>query len=450
MYNLSKILKAIDLLNSIDPEQLLIFEHDNLNRLVDVLTDFDLINRGKAKRNHTLALQRIAEANAAIEEILELTEEFREKILLQKQQSHQTLLKEVNNKPYTFEWPDDKDYLRHRQEWAVSESVIDQTVSLIGKHIDWRFPVVYFEPHIGELIRYLVAGDPFYIVDDRLLPYKNILETVPPEAVNRIYHYRKSDVSDLEPNSAGMCVSWKNIPFKKLGEVRKDITAMSNLVAPGGYVVFDYVDAGCAASAEAIEKGEYAFQWRERILQFLTENNLEILHEIEFVDYCPVLLFCKKSGELPSLNLNNKLGLVIPDQDVLAEKRRAENENRKFYRSMTSSLEKDLAATESRDKLLNQLDQQRKIDTSKITENKLKSALNQLNVALTQYPSHHPIVLEALLKLSKLTHSMGRIKDSVNLIKRAGRDVDSLDPSSRLYKEYREWQNFLNNIDTRQ
>lgn len=445
MYKLSKILKAIEQIDSIDKKNLLVSVNDDLKKLIDILTDFEIINNGKVKRDYNLALEKVNQANSAIQEILHLFEQFQDKIITEKKLSHQSLLKEINNKPYIFEWDLDTDYLNHRRSWKVSAAVIEQTVSLIGKYIDWRFPVAYLEPHTAELTRYLISGDPFYFIDDRSLPYEIMLKSMPVESVNRIYHYKKSDANNLEPNSVGMCVSWQNIPFKKLGEIRKDINLMTKLAAPGGYLVFDYVDATDSATAQAIENGNYTFQWRGRILEFLQENNLEIIHEIKFLDYSPVLMFCKKPGELPDLNLSNKIGLVLPDHDVLKEKRKAETELRKFYKNITSNLQRDIDAIEQKDRLLNELDQQRQVDLTKITESKLKSAVNHLEVVLGQYSNEHPAVLEALLRLSKLTYSVGRIKDSHNLVKRASKDIERLDPSNRLYKEFHEWLDFLNN-----
>lgn len=447
-YKLSKILKAIDDINKIDQETLLVSVNSELKELINILNEFNLVNNGKAKRDYNLVIEKINQANSTIKEILELSNEFYKKISAEKNIAHQTLLKEINNKSYVFEWPNDNDYLQHRRNWKVSGAVIEQVTGLIGKYIDWRFPIVYMEPHTAELTRYLISGDPFYFVDERSLPYEVMLKSMPVESINRIYHYKKSSADVLEPNSAGMCVSWQNIPFKKIGEIRKDIELMAKIAAPGGYVVFDYIDANNAESADAIEQGLFSFQWRERILQFLNENNLEILHEIKFLDYHPVLLFCKKSGELPELNLNNKLGLVLPDHDVLKQKRKEETELRKFYKNITSSLQKDIDAIEQKDRLLNELDQQRQVDLTKITESKLKSAVNHLEIVLSQYSSEHPAVIEALLRLSKLTYSIGRIKDSFNLIKRASNDIKKIDADNKLYKDYHEWTNFLNNIDT--
>jgi uncharacterized protein (UPF0297 family) len=143
--------------------------------------------------------------------------------------------------------------------------------------------------------------------------------------------------------------------------------------------------------------------------------------------------------------LHNKVGLVLPNQEVLAERRRHETEVMKFYKSITSKLNNDLQRIVERDQLLNELEEKRKIDTKKITEQKLKTALNNLDIALTHYGYNHLIVLEAILNVSKLTHSLGRKKDSVNLIKRVQRDVNQLDQSSKIAVEYRSWTDFLNN-----
>lgn len=444
-YKLSKILDAQEKLKNIDRNNLSMDLIADLEKIADIVTDFDLINNGKVKRNIDIIKNKLDEINSIIDELHQLTNEFENNLDLERKTSHQSLLKEINNKLYTFDWPTDDDYLNHRNSWPTAPFIIEKAVSLIGKYIDWRFPVLYLEPHTAELTRYLVSGDPFYVVDNRTEPYNKMLSNMPVESVNKLYHYKKSDATHLEPNSVGMCVSWRNFQFKKLGEVRSDIELMAKLTVPGGYVLFEYVDASEAHTAKAIEHGDFAFQWRDRIMQFLQENNLEVLHEIKFSDHSPILMFCKKQGNLPDINLINKLGLVLLDREILEQKRKYETEMRKFYKGITSNLQKEMDALVERDKLLNDLEQQRKVDTAKINHNKIKTAVNHLDVVMSQYPSGHPAVLEALLSLSKLTHAAGRIKDSYNLIKRASKDIEKIDPDQRLYKNFHEWLDFLNN-----
>ena len=447
-YKLSDILSAIETLEKINRENLVVFLNSEVEIAANVITQFDVVNNGKVKRTVDLIKNKINEANHAMSDLIELLDQFDVEIEKKRKASHSNLLKTVNNALYTFEWPQDSDYLSHRQSWAVNESIMDQLISLIGKHSDWKTPVLYLEPHTSELTRYLIAGDPFYFVDDRTLPYKKMLETMPVETVNRIHYYDKnSAIQHLEPNSVGMCISWQNFPFKKLGEIRKDIEFMSSVVMPGGYVIFDYVDAMQSSTALAIEKGDFTFQWRDRILQFLSENNLSILHEIEFLNYAPILLFCQKKGKMPTINLNNKLGLVLPDRDILDQRRDQESELKKYYKSITSKLNADIKNIQSRDQLLNQLETQQARNSSGITEQKLKTALGHLDAALVDYPNNHPVVLQAILSVSKLTYALGRIKDSHNLIKRASNDVTQyLNPESSLAVEFAEWINFLNNI----
>ena len=445
-YKLSDILQAQIDLQTVNADQLSIDLNDNIPFLVEIIERFKLTNNGKAKRDLAFITKKVEEANSILLELAELSTDFATNLANAKKKAHQDLLKSVNNDLYNFVWEADSDYIAHRKQWAVRNSVIDQTIALLGKYVDWRLPVIYLEPNTGELTRHLVSGEPFYVVDDRKLPYQQMLDSMPPESKNRLYYYSRATADQyLESNSAALAISWKNFAFKKLGDIKKDIEFMSTKVAPGGFVVFDYVNAETVNGATAIENGLCAFQWRTRICQFLAEYNLEIVHEFDFIDHPCSLLFCKKSGELPDLPLGNKIGLVLADQEVLAERRRQETEIMKFYKSISSKLADDLQRIEDKNQLLNELEVERKIDTKKITEQKLKTALNNLDLAITQYDYKHPIVLESILNVSKLTHSLGRKKDSVNLIKRVQRDVDQLDQSLKIVAEYRSWTDFLNN-----
>jgi hypothetical protein len=442
-----------------------------VHSIVDFMDQFEFVNTGKAKRNlgfintnfnyiktnfledfleekSTLIQTKILEIKSLIDEITSICDEFEGKLKQHKKIAHINLLKEVNNRPSFFDWNDnDENYLAHRDIRAVRPDILDQVVGAIGKYIDWKFPVLYLEPNNSKLIRFLIAGDPFYFVDDRTLPYQKMLETMPPETLNRIHHYNKKSVKeDLEPNSVGICISWQNFPFKKLGEIRKDIELMSYLTAPGGYIVFDYVDANRSSSALAIENKDFTFQWRDRILQFVNENNFNLLHEVNFFGSELILMLCQKKGNLPNINLNNKLGLVLPDSEMLDQRRDHESELKKYYKSITSKLNTDIKNIQSRDQLLNQLETQQAKNSPDITKQKLKTALGHLDAALVDYPNNHPIVLQAILSVSKLTYALGRIKDSHNLIKRANNDVTRyLAPNSSLAVEFAEWIDFLNN-----
>ena len=99
--------------------------------------------------------------------------------------------------------------------------------------------------------------------------------------------------------------------------------------------------------------------------------------------------------------------------------------------------------------MLQDLDEKRQLGQENILELKLQKAINHLNNMISAYDDYtHPSVLEGLLHVSKITYSLGRIKDSKNLIKRVQRDIEKMSADNFIAKKYREWQNFLNNIDT--
>ena len=434
-YKLSQILEAQKKLQSIDLHSV----NQNINFLITQGNFFQFEKKGYFKRYR--------DGTLTVDEVLQIVDEFDQFLENKRKILHLQLLKKINNDPYMFCWLEEKDYLNHRSKWFSSE-LVSYVGSLLGGYVDWKYPVIYFEPNSGDLMRTIGAGDPFYIVDDLNLPYAEILKKFPPESVNRFFHYTKAQAMEyFDKNSAGLVVSWKNFPFMKLGQIKKDLALMKDFTAPGGIIMFDYVDASSVIGAREIELGKCSFQWKERIHQFLKELELEIIQEIdEHGEYPFNIIICKTPGEKKTLNLNNKIGLVLLDEQIAIEKRKQETKLKKYYRSIKSDYEKDIENLKKRDQELRILDQERQLDPRKILESKLKVALKNLDIQRSTYQSNsHPAVLEAVLHASKLTFYLGRHKDSYNLLNIIKKNVKKLNSESRLFKDYTDWLNFLNN-----
>jgi hypothetical protein len=213
---------------------------------------------------------------------------------------------------------------------------------------------------------------------------------------------------------------------------------------PGGYVVFDYVDAECAEDAKEIEEKKFLFQWRERIERFVQQGNMEIVKEVNFPGYTPKVLICQKSGERPELPITGKIGLVRQNPETLEERRNKAAELREFYRNTTKQVDRDLERSARRDQEISELDNTRHHDTENITEKKLKIALTRLEEMLRSHEHHSIDVMQTILHISKLTFSLGRKRDSANIIKRAEKELHKHDPDSEIAKNYREWLAILN------
>ncbi len=441
-YKLSDIIQAQNFVNKLKINEKTVDLLEELIRVIDSFKLLDLKNSRRsiiAIKSKPLTEKRISDLDSVLDNIHNVLEK-------QRKITHQYMLKLVNNNQQLNHWDNQDDYFLQRSRWN-SKEIVDATTPLLAQYVNWQYPVAYLEPNNADLIGHIVSGDPFYIIDNYTLPYKKILEKFPVEAKNKFLHYTRDQAEFLEDNSVGLAISWKNFPFKKLGEIRKDIELLARITRPNGLIIFDYIDALTYQGAKYIENHNCAFQWKDRIHQFVKDSDLELIKEIEHNNYPFKTCFCYKKGNdnKPKLNLHNKIGLVLADQAVLEERRQRETEIMKFYKSVSSRLEEDLQRIQLKDQLLNKLELERKVDNKKITEQKLKTALNNLNAALAQYDYKHPIVLESILNVSKLTYNLGRKKDSVNLIKRVQRDIEQLNQDSKIVNDYKQWTDFLNN-----
>ena len=368
---------------------------------------------------------------------------------------NQTTLEILNDRRHdqTVAWipnEDDQTYLNRIQPWE-DDVIVDKFLGLVGQYVDWKFPIAYIDPNTGSLIRHIISGDPFYVIDDRKLPYENLLKALPAESQKKICKYtKKTAESHLEESSIGMCVSWNNYPFMAQGKIFNDVTMVAKLLRPGGFFVFNYADAHSINGAKFTQDHLVPIFWKERLDRFTSENNLVEISSHEFDGYPFKVAIYQKIGNMPELPITNKLGLVLPNESQLAKKRLEETEEYRKSKASRSKLEYDLKLLKERDKLLKDLDSQRQLGNDKVLHKKLQNAINHLNSALLQYNNDytHSSVLESILHVSKLTYSIGRIKDSKNIIKRVARDIEKMSEKNLIARKFREWQNFLNNIDT--
>ena len=385
-----------------------------------------------------------------LKKILQLTNEMNQLLEKLKSKKTQELIKDRSQVTLTlYNWDTDQDYLDYTEYWK-NDFIVDKFLGIAGQCIDWKYPVAYIDPNIGELTRHIISGDPFYVIDDRTMPYENILESLPNESRGKILHYnKKTALSHLEKASIGVCISWNNFPFITQGNIYKEIQLISELLKPGGYAIFNYADAHSVQGAEFVEKNIVPVIWKERIDRYTQELDLIEIDTNFYAGYPFTVSVYQKIGKTPELKLINKLGLVLPDQKQLNQKRLEQSEESLKIRAARSKLEQDLKRLQERDQLLRELDEKRQLGKENVLELKLQQALNHLSAMITAYDDYtHPSVLESLLHVSKITYSLGRVKDSKNLIKRVERDIAKMSADNFIARNYREWQDFLNNIDT--
>jgi hypothetical protein len=350
-----------------------------------------------------------------------------------------------------FNWDNDSQYMKYMSHWK-SEFIIDKFLGIAGQYLEWKYPVAYIDPNIGELTKHILSGDPFYVIDDRTMPYDNLLQSLPVESQRKIHRYNKNiSDSELEDSSIQVCISWNNFPFMTQGNINKDLILMSKILKPGGYAIFNYADAHSVEGIKFCTGDIVPVCWKQKIDQFARENQLTEKVTYNFKDYPFSVAVYQKEGHTDDINIVNKLGLVLPDPDHLQRLKEEEETKEEIkQRIQKNKHEQNLKRMRERDKQLQDIDTYRKLGDNKVLESKLQSSVNHLNSLLAQSNNDYtqPSALEAVLHISKLTHSLGRIKDSKNILKRVSRNVKNMDKKQLSARKFQEWENFLNNIDT--
>jgi len=225
-----------------------------------------------------------------------------------------------------FVFESDEEYYDYMKNWN-SDWGVDKFAGIIGNVTSFKYPIAYFEPNSGEVLRNVISGDPFYVIDNRTYPYTKLLDQLPDASHKKLLLYNKLKAqTGMVPGSIGLCVSWNNFPFYTHGEINKDLSLMCSLLRPGGYALFNYADAHTVPGSRFIEDNNFPIIWSERMDRFAQENGLELIKK--FVDestgtsqiYPFSICLYRKEGETEDLNLVNKVGLVLPDLAYLKKK----------------------------------------------------------------------------------------------------------------------------------
>lgn len=403
----------------------------------------------KIYKNHQTAKHKL---HADLLEMKSFFNRLDKDLEIAKNRATQKLIKERSQ--LTLNWlhrHNDSQYMEYMSYWK-SEFIIDKFLGIAGQYLEWKYPVAYIDPNIGELTKHILSGDPFYVIDDRTMPYDNLLQSLPVESQRKIHRYNKN-ISDsgLEDSSIQVCISWNNFSFMTQDKINKDLILMSKILKPGGYAIFNYADAHTVEGIKFCTDHIVPVCWKQKIDQFARENQLTEKVTYNFKDYPFSVAVYQKEGHTDDINIVNKLGLVLPDPDHLQRLKEEEETKEEIkQRIQKNKHEQNVKRMHERDKQLQDIDTHRKLGDNKVLESKLQSSVNHLNNLLAQSNNDYtqPSALEAVLYISKLTHSLGRIKDSKNILKRVSRNIENMDEKQLSTRKFREWENFLNNIDT--
>jgi len=209
-----------------------------------------------------------------------------------------------------YSFPNEVDYYFNRESFTNLETV-KKMPGIIGKSVDWRFPIAYIEPNSASLFSTLVAGDPFYWIDDYSLPYEKLRSKTNPINHKKVLQYTKKQAEEfIKPNNIGMCVNWNNFFYSPIFEIKKEIKFMSDLVMPGGIVMFDFIDIYSSRGADAVETYGFVPSDFDLIEKICEENDLVLENRLDYDFYMSTIVLYRKKGNMPATNLSGKLGIV--------------------------------------------------------------------------------------------------------------------------------------------
>lgn len=339
-----------------------------------------------------------------------------------------------------------KAQLERAQCWKLDQDTKNKLAALIGKHANWKFPILYYKPNSAELSRLLVHGDPFYVVDQDRRSVDVVTKHLTSDMRRKLFYYNIDAMLEFIPDhSQGLIVSWNNFRFQDIKSIQEDIKMLAKKLLPGGCMLFDFNDGETVQGSLAVESALMSFAWKDVIIQELKDNNLTLLNCIHAPDYHVSYMLAQRSGELPTVPVVNKIALVKKNTQEAKRIEQEEIAARLYYENLTVRLKKQIKAHQLRDKTLNQ--SQQHTDYTKILEKKMDQNLAHLTAMLDQYGKKHRATLHAMINVAMLAYVMGRTRDTQNIYKQTVDLIKHVQPNTELQEAFEQLETLIRNID---
>ena len=107
-----------------------------------------------------------------------------------------------------------------------------------------------------------------------------------------------------------MCINWNNFFYSPIFEIKKEIKFMSDLVMPGGIVMFDFIDIYSSRGAAAVETYGFVPSDFDLIEKICEENDLVLENRLDYDFHMSTIVLYRKKGNMPKINLAGKLGII--------------------------------------------------------------------------------------------------------------------------------------------
>lgn len=262
----------------------------HVNQLQDVIT--------KIKQN-------ISEAN---ESIIKITDTIDENINI--------LTKDYHKRGYKINgfFASNRTDVSGEQTRVISlePQTIETIKAQITKYINWYYPGLEIGPGEGIWTECLVAAEPLYIVDihpEFLAATKSKFNI---EYQRRLCDYvtKETDLSMLPQNQMGFVFSWNVFNYLTLDLIDRYLSAIFNVLRPGGVCMFSYNDAERVQAAVLVEKGFMSYAPKTLVVELIKKHGFEVLATPE-LEQSVSWVEIKKPGELKTIKLHPTIGSVI-------------------------------------------------------------------------------------------------------------------------------------------
>jgi SAM-dependent methyltransferase len=205
---------------------------------------------------------------------------------------------------------------RKQRNLPISEEIGNVLIGRISGYADWHYPAIQLGLlDEGALTKYLVGGDPLYLLGEFPELLDTSIASFPIEYQNRTCRYLLSGpdvVKTLPQNNFGFVFSWSFFNYISVPTIEKYLENIFAALRPGGTMLFSYNDADTVYGAQHCEYAMVCTS--KKIMVDIAENlGYSVTAAYSFDNSWQNIswLEIKKPGTLETIKAHQTMGAIL-------------------------------------------------------------------------------------------------------------------------------------------
>ena len=195
--------------------------------------------------------------------------------------------------------------------YAPNPALDEFVAARISENINWQSPSLIYKSINPALVTDCLGSYPIYLVSKYKQSFDEIREMFHISQVRKLRFYDNDRTSQLPQDAIGLMVSVNHFTHASERHIQRDLMMLSDLLMPGGILMFNINDCDYSKCARFFEQGARSYVRGKHVDGMIEEAGLIVTKKEYLSDPSSLWIEVRKPGTRTSIKKAEALGRIM-------------------------------------------------------------------------------------------------------------------------------------------